>query len=133
MMCIGGVLLCPIAPVLCSWLYTKRAQHSAYMRSDSIFNQPRQTYSRSATQSPSPSVGSGATDDDYRVDIQSHSRNSSQSPRRRRPGDKDMAVPNGVCNSGAELYGVQPGGLVDPSAVDVEVGACLPAARCVLA
>lgn len=75
---------------------------------------------RTTTESPNPSVGSGATDDDYRIDIQSHSRNSSQSPRRRRPNDKD-AAPLGVGHANADYYGVQPGGQGGQTKSDLEV------------
>jgi len=151
MMCIGGVLLCPVAPMCCGWMCQKRASHAAYMQNDSIFTAKR--YNRCAgahaylhahtpsllpalsppaatdgraharrttTESPNPSVGSGATDDDYRIDIQSHSRNSSQSPRRRRPNDKD-AAPLGVGHANADYYGVQPGGQGGQTKSDLEV------------
>ena len=37
MMCIGGLFLCPIAFMCCSWLAQKRSRHSEYLKNDSIF------------------------------------------------------------------------------------------------
>ena len=62
-------------------------------------------------------MSSGATDDDYRIDMQ-NSRTSSPSPRRRRTNDKD-AAPFGAAPA-TGYYGVQIGGQV-PVGVDVEV------------
>ena len=45
-MCIGGVLLCPVAPMCCGWMCQKRASHAAYMQNDSIFTAKR--YNRCA-------------------------------------------------------------------------------------
>jgi hypothetical protein len=106
---IGLILLCPVAPVCWYWLMQKRSRHTTYLASDSIFQRPP-TYDRTVTQSPAPSADSGATDDDYRVDIGKHSRLDTQSPRRRAPS-KERPAPDGVSN--ADFYGVQPGGQVD--------------------
>mmetsp|Transcript_68927 Transcript_68927/g.111834 ORF Transcript_68927/g.111834 Transcript_68927/m.111834 type:complete len:496 (-) Transcript_68927:317-1804(-) len=120
MMCVGGVLLCPVAPVVCMWLSQKRSRHSQYMTNDSIFER-RPAYDRTVTQSPSPSQDSGATDDDYRVDIQSHSRTASKSPRRRRGTSKD-AVPSGTLLGSVESYAVPPSGhAVELLQVDLEM------------
>ena len=62
-------------------------------------------------------MSSGATDDDYRIDMQ-NSRTSSLSPRRRRTNDKD-AAPFGAAPA-TGYYGVQPGGQI-PVGVDIEV------------
>merc|ERR1740130_1034540 len=121
MMCVGGVLLCPVVPVVVMWLLQKRSRHSQYMTKESIFER-RPAYNRTVTQSPSPSLDSGATDDDYRVDIQSHSRTASQSPRRR-PGASKDAVPRGAVVGSGEFSGVQPSGSTwpDPSQLDLEM------------
>ena len=152
MMSIGGLFLCPICPICCSWLAQKRSRRAEYLKNDSIFA-PKQydrcalahtdrsgqgfrplllarcfpqaatdgqaRVNRTTTKSPSPSVSSGATDDDFRIDVQ-NSRTSSLSPRRRRPNDKD-AAPFGAAPA-TGYYGVQPGGQV---AVGVDIEVCL--------
>jgi hypothetical protein len=122
MMVVGGVLLCPLGPIFWTWACSKRASHSRYMKSDSIFDRPNTSvYNRTTVRaSPSPSIDSGAPDDDYRIEIQSNSRTESQSPgRRRRGASKDPPAPSGVHN--AEYYGVQPSGQTDLANVDVEM------------
>jgi len=86
------------------------------------------------TQSPSPSQDSGVTDDDYRVDIKSHSRTASKSPRRRRGTSKD-AVLSGTLLGSVESYAVPPfGQAVEVLQVDLEVCALAvcPCALCSL-
>ena len=60
MMCIGGVLLCPIAPLCCGWLFQRRSRHAAYMQNDSIFTPKR--YDRCArAHAPPPSFSPAAS------------------------------------------------------------------------
>lgn len=125
MMVVGGVLLCPLAPMCFVWVRNKRTSHSRYMASDSIFDRPSTSvYNRTTVRaSPSPSIDSGATEEDYRIDIKSNSsRTESRSPgRRRRGASNDPPPPSGIRN--AEYYGVQPGGQADLGDVDVEMQA----------
>ena len=116
MMCVGGVLLCPVAPIVFYKVCKRRSRYIKSMRSDSIFDAPRAARynQRTVGHSPSPSRDSMSTEDDFRVDVHS-SRVNSPSPHRRRGGSKDRTcAPSGV--EGPQLYGVQasePGGQVD--------------------